>query len=274
MAGAIFEGSGIAFGYPGARHPAVQGVDLAVPEGATYAILGPNGSGKSTLLKLMLGVLRPGSGTLRYAGREVSEWDRRDLAQRVGVVAQTEEIVFPVTVRDLVSMGRYPHLGPWRRPGRDDYEAIENSMARCEVAEFAARPISTLSGGERQRARLARALAQEPSTLVLDEPTASLDIAHEMAMFELLATLARRDGATVVIVTHNINLAARYAERLLLLDAGKPMAEGTPAEVLTRETVERIYRWPVNVQAHAGPGPDTGAPQVVPLAGTGEDRGE
>jgi iron complex transport system ATP-binding protein len=123
-----------------------------------------------------------------------------------------------------------------------------------------------LSGGERQRARLARALAQDPATLVLDEPTASLDIAHEMSIFELLAELARRDGRTIVVVTHNLNLAARYADELLFLDNGRTVAEGTPEDVLTQGAIEGAYHWPVRVVPHPGPGTDTGAPQVTPLS--------
>jgi iron complex transport system ATP-binding protein len=140
-------------------------------------------------------------------------------------------------------------------------------MDRCEIADLADRSVPTLSGGERQRARLARALAQEPVAYALDEPTASLDIAHEMAIFELLRHLARGDGATVLVVTHNLNLAARYADRMLVLDRGSVAAEGTPGGVLTRDLVERVWRWPVRIVAHEGPGPDTGAPQVVGLAG-------
>jgi iron complex transport system ATP-binding protein len=147
-----------------------------------------------------------------------------------------------------------------------DRRAVDDAMRRCDVLELAARPVPTLSGGERQRARVARALAQEAATLALDEPTAALDVAHEMAIFELLSALGHA-GKTVLLVTHNLNLAARYADRLVLLDGGRLAAEGTPAEVLTRETVERVYGWPVEIAPHPGPGPDAGAPQVVPLAG-------
>jgi iron complex transport system ATP-binding protein len=260
-----FEAANVLFSYRGARRPAVDRLEMRVPPGSFYAILGPNGSGKSTLLKLLLGVLRPAEGTVYYADREVTAWPRRELARRVGVVSQVEEIAFPISVHELVSMGRYPHLGPWRRPGRDDHAAIERAMERCEVTEFASRPVTTLSGGERQRARLARALAQEPETLVLDEPTASLDVAHEMTIFELLSDLRTRERTTVLVVTHNLNLAARYADALLLLEHGRVAAEGPPADVLTRNSVERVYHWPVAVVPHAGPGDDEGAPQVVPL---------
>jgi iron complex transport system ATP-binding protein len=244
----------------------VDGVTLEVPAGACTAVLGPNGSGKSTLLRLLLGVLRPDSGSVVFQDRPVGEWGREEMARAVGVVPQGEETVFPVTVRELVAMGRYPHLGPWRRERDTDRQAVERAMRRCDVLAFAGRPLSTLSGGEKQRARLARALAQEPAALALDEPTAALDVSHEMAMFELLRDLARA-GTTVLLVTHNLNLAARYAGRLVLMDRGRVAAQGSPAEVLTRETVERVYGWPVRVVPHPGPGPDEGAPQVVPLSG-------
>lgn len=255
---------GLTFRYPAADRDAVRGVDLEVVPGAFYAIIGPNGCGKTTLLRLLLGALEPDAGTVRYADRQVSEWRRRDLARRVGVVPQSEELVFPLTVRELVAMGRYPHLGTWRGEGGSDRRAIARAMETCDVAGLATRAVSTLSGGERQRARVARALAQEPDTLVLDEPTASLDISHEMGIFELLRGLAD-DGVGVVIVTHNLNIAARYADRLLLLDRGRAAAEGEPDAVLTPATLEAVYHWPVARIAHPGPGPDTGTPQVTPL---------
>lgn len=258
--------AGLAYRYPESTRPAVLDLSLNIPSGATTAVLGPNGSGKSTLLRLLLGVLQPTAGTVEFGGQPVADWGRDALARAVGVVPQGEETVFPVSVRELVAMGRYPHLGAWRREGDDDRRAVEDAMRRCDVWDLAARPVPTLSGGERQRARVARALAQQAPTLALDEPTAALDIAHEMAIFELLRDLGHA-GKTVLLVTHNVNLAARYADRLVLLHRGRVAAEGTPAQVLTREIVERVYGWPVEIVPHPGPGPDAGAPQVVPLAG-------
>lgn len=258
--------AGLTYRYPESTRPAVLDLSLDVPAGATTAVLGPNGSGKSTLLRLLLGVLSPGAGTVEFDGRPLGEWGREALARAVGVVPQGEEAVFPVSVRELVAMGRYPHLGPWRRERDQDRRAVEDAMRRCDVADLAARPVTALSGGERQRARVARALAQQAPTLALDEPTAALDVAHEMAIFELLRDLGHA-GKTVLVVTHNLNLAARYADRLVLLDRGRVAAEGAPAQVLTRETVERVYGWPVEIVPHPGPGPDAGAPQVVPLSG-------
>jgi iron complex transport system ATP-binding protein len=256
---------GLAYRYPDAGRRAVDGVTLEVPAGGCTALLGPNGSGKSTLLRLLLGTRTPQAGRVEFGGRPLASWPRAALAREVGVVPQSEEVPVPLTVRELVAMGRYPHLGSWRREGEGDRRAVEAALARCEVAELAGRPVSTLSGGERQRARIARALAQEPSVLALDEPTAALDVHHEMAIFELLRDLAR-SGTTVLLVTHNLNLAARYADRLVLLDRGRVAAAGAPPEVLRRERIEAVYRWPVLVVPHPGPGPDAGAPQILPLA--------
>ncbi|MBI4546265.1 MAG: ABC transporter ATP-binding protein [Gemmatimonadetes bacterium] len=266
MTDPVFAARDLRFRYAGAARPAVAGVSLSVAPGSVQAILGPNGSGKSTLLRVLLGVLRPESGAARFWGRPVGEWARRELARRIGVVPQVEELVFPITVRELVAMGRYPHLGPFRSEGAPDRLAIAQALERCDVLELADRPVATLSGGERQRARMARALAQQPRALVLDEPTAALDIRHEMEIFELLADLAAREGVAVLLATHNINLASRYAAELLLLDRGAPAAQGPPAAVLREGLLERIYDWPVRVTHHPGPGRDEGAPQVVALA--------
>jgi iron complex transport system ATP-binding protein len=257
---------GVTFAYPESVRPAVSELSVEIPAGACTAVLGPNGSGKSTLLRLLLGTLAPSAGRIHLSDRSLSAWSRDELARQVGVVPQGEEAVFPMTVREMVTMGRYPHLGPWRRTGDADRRAVDDAMRRCDVHTMAARDIGTLSGGERQRARVARALAQQAPTLALDEPTAALDVAHEMAIFELLRDLGHA-GKTVLLITHNLNLAARYADRLVLLDGGRLAAEGAPAQVLTRETVERVYGWPVEIVPHPGPGPDAGAPQVVPLSG-------
>jgi iron complex transport system ATP-binding protein len=257
---------GITFRYPESDRPALAGVSMEARAGGCTAVLGPNGSGKSTLLRVLLGTAGPHAGTAEFDGRPLAGWTRPELARAVGVVPQEEEGAFPMPVRELVGMGRYPHLGPWRREGAADRRAVEEAMRRCDVAALAERPIARLSGGERQRARIARALAQEPRALALDEPTAALDVAHEMAIWELLRDLGRA-GTTVLVVTHNLNLAARYADHLVLLHRGEVAAAGTPAQVLTRDAVERVYGWPVRVVPHPGPGPDAGAPQVVALAG-------
>ena len=269
----VFEARQLCFWYRGASRPVVADVDLRVPPGGLYAILGPNGSGKSTLVRLLLGALSPERGTVLYAGRAVRAWPRRTLAQQVGVVPQAQAVAFPLTAHQFVAMGRYPHLGLLTRESATDRRAIDRAMERCNVADLAQRQFGTLSGGERQRVRIARALAQEPSVLILDEPTASLDIRHEMATLELLRQLVTREGVTVLVVTHNLNLAARYAHRLLLMSQGRAVAEGPPGKVLSRGTVEQVYAWPVAETVHPGPGHDTGAPQILPLAWESGDTG-
>ena len=249
--------------YPGGAADALAGADIDAAPGEMVAILGPNGAGKSTLLKLLLGVLEPTGGAAEYEGVAAASWEPVERARRIGVLPQHEEPAFPVTVGELVAMGRYPHLGRWRRPGPADRAAVASALERCRVAELAARPFTTLSGGERQRARLARALAQEPEALALDEPTLSLDVAHEMEIWEILREEAAR-GFAVLLTTHHLNLAARYADRLVLIHGGRVVASGAPPEVLRAETVSRVYGWPVRVEELAEPN-RPGAPQVVPL---------
>lgn len=247
----------VSFTYSGARAPAVARVSVAIERGRFTALLGPNGAGKSTLLQLLLGTLSPSSGDVLFRDRAVSAWDRKSMAREVGVVPQGEtEPLF--TVREVVAMGRYPYLGPWQSERAEDVAAIERAMTRCDVTQFENRWLSTLSGGERQRARVARALAQEPSVLVLDEPTTFLDIKHEMTTFALLREL-RDAGTSIVVATHNLNLASRYADELVLMRSGALVAHGAPADVLTASRIAEVYEWPVEIAQHVG-----GAPQVVP----------
>lgn len=248
---------GVHFRHAGAAVETLTNVSLDIAPNAITALLGPNGTGKSTLLQLLLGVLRPRSGELLFKNRPISAYTRKALAREIGVVPQDE--VDPMfSVRDIVAMGRYPHLGPWQRERVEDERAITRAMERADVAKFADRWVSTLSGGERQRVRVARALAQEAKVLVLDEPTTFLDIRHEMTTFELVRTL-RTEGATIVLATHNLNLAARYADNLVMMHCGQVVASGTPPQVLTSERVGAVYHWPVEIVTHA-----SGAPQVVP----------
>jgi iron complex transport system ATP-binding protein len=260
----MWTASAVGFRYRTAQRAAVERITMAAPRGKLTAILGPNGAGKSTFLRLLVGTLAPTSGSVMLDGVPLDRWHRREIAKVVGVVAQSEDAVFPLTVRELVAMGRYPHLGPWQPEGAADHAAIDRALARCDLDRFAGRPLGSVSGGERQRARVARALAQEPDAFALDEPTASLDVEHEMALFVLLRALAD-EGRTVLLSTHNVNLAARFADQLVLLESGQLVAHGHPSVVLTPAMVDRVYRWPTRVVAHPGPGRDTGAPQLAPL---------
>jgi iron complex transport system ATP-binding protein len=263
-----FHAAHLTFRYPHVTAAAIDDVSFAISPGSLFAIIGPNGSGKSTLIRALLGSISPGHGTVEYAGRAIGDWPRAELARRVGAVTQIEEMPFPVSVRELVSMGRYPHLGALRPAGDADRAAVDAAMQRCDVSDLAARSMDTLSGGERQRARIARALAQTPETLVLDEPTASLDIGHEMAVFELLRSLAHDEQRTVVVATHNLNLAARYADSLLLLHKGRVAAHGDAHSVVQQQVIESVYAWPVEIIEHQAPGFDRGTPQIAPLSRT------
>jgi iron complex transport system ATP-binding protein len=254
------------FAYAGAPIRAVDDVSLVTAPGTLTAIIGPNGAGKSTLLRLLLGTLVPQSGTVAFAERPLGDWSRPELARAIGVLPQGEEPAFPLRVRDLVAMGRYPHLGPWRSEGDEDRAAIAKALSETDTLRFAERPFGTLSGGERQRVRLARALAQTPAALALDEPTTSLDVSHEMQIFELLRLFVA-NGGTGLLVTHNLNLAARYAQQLVLMACGQCVAAGTPAHVLTADRISTVYGWPVQVEPHQGAGHDAGVPQVIPLSG-------
>lgn len=251
--------------HPGSDRFAINGISLEIAPGTFTAVIGPNGAGKSSLLNLLLGLRKPAEGSIRFKDQLLSSWPRAQLAKEVGVVAQSEEISFPLTAYDMVAMGRYPHLGPWKREGKSDLKIIESAMETCDVTRFASRDVNSLSGGERQRVRIARALAQQPHTLALDEPTAALDVAHEMATFELLRNLSNK-GMTVVLITHHINLAARYADTLAVLHNGRIAAVGQPDTVLTASLVEDVWKWPVIITSHPGLGSDNGAPQVTPLA--------
>jgi len=253
------EGEGLGVTYPGAAEPSLEGVTLRVEPGTLYAVLGPNGSGKSTLMRALLGTVPLRSGAVRLGGRPLGEWRRRELARSVGAVTQHEPTAFPIRVRELVAMGRYPHLGALRPETPRDREIIREALVQCDVERMADRDVSTLSGGEHQRVRIARALAQEPKALVLDEPTASLDIRHEMEILKLLRRSAD-GGMTVLLITHHLDLAARFADRILVLGCGRVAAEGTPTEVFREEILEAVYGWPVEVRIDE----ITGAPRVIP----------
>ena len=255
-----FETTDLVIKYPGQNRPALNSVNMSAPSGNFYAVLGPNGSGKSTLMKGLLGIAKADQGRALIAERNVSDWDRKALARVIGVVSQSETVSFPITVREMVGMGRYPHLGPLEGEGSKDKVAVHEALEVCDVTHLVNRDLSTLSGGELQRVRIARALAQEPMALVLDEPTSSLDIKHAMEILELLKQSVA-SGLTVILTTHGLDLAARFSDRMLLLSEGQVAAEGTPDEVVNEETLADVYGWPVKVEWE----PTTGSPRVTPL---------
>ena len=248
--------------YPRAVADALHGVDVEALRGRITAVVGPNGSGKSTLVRALLGRVPLRAGAITLDGAQVRDEERRAIARRIAVVTQREEPVFPLVVRDYVALGRHPHLGAWRGGGADDARAVDEAIATADVAPLAGRATDELSGGEWQRVRIARALAQGGEALVLDEPTTFLDIAHEMATFELLDALAAR-GRAILLVSHQLNLVARFAAWIVLLHRGGVAAAGRPDDVMRGETLERVYEWPVVVARD----PAVGAPTLVPLRG-------
>lgn len=260
----IVEARDLTVRYPGAAAAALAGVSCTLSAGELLAVVGPNGCGKTTLLRALLGTQPAASGEARILGRRVATWPRRDLARTVGVVAQRETIFYPLLVREAVMLGRYAHAGPVAPLGRTDRETVEQALRRCDVWDLRDRAIDTLSGGEWQRVRVARALAQAPRVLFLDEPTTALDVRHEMEVLELVRSLAD-EGLGALLVTHHLNLAARYADRMLLLSEGRLVSSGTPVEVLAKPTMERVFRWPVKVESWTD-----GSPQMIPLR-PGED---
>jgi iron complex transport system ATP-binding protein len=255
----ILQGEGLTVRYPGADAAALDAVSLALAPGELLAVVGPNGSGKTTLLGALLGTARLAAGSVTIAGRPIAQWVPRELARVLGVVTQREELLFPLSVEETVALGRYAHLGPLASPGEKDRRLVAEAMARADVGMLAARRTDTLSGGEWQRVRVARALAQEPRALLLDEPTAALDVRHEMEVFELVRRLAG-EGIGTLLVTHHLNLAARYADRVILLDHGRLVAAGPPVDVLRPDTVSTVFEWRVAVTSWCD-----GAPQVIPL---------
>ena len=260
--GCVLEGARLRFRYRDASQDAVRDISVRLSPASVCALIGPNGSGKSTLVKLLAGVLAPHAGRAACEGMPLARWKPRDLARRMAVVPQIEHVPFPLSVRSLVAMGRYPHLGPWRRERAEDVRAIDLALARCGLTGLGSRTFQTLSGGEQQRARMARALAQRPRILIVDEPTAALDMRYEMTIFRLLRALADDDRVAVLIVTHNLNLATRFADGILLLKAGSAIAEGPPRQVVTAGNISRAYDWPVTVSAQSFR--EGSAPQVAP----------
>ena len=254
--------NGVVVRYPRAVTAAVDGVSFEAPRGKITAIAGPNGSGKSTLVRALLGRIGVEKGAIHVDDVDASTLERRELARRVAVVGQREEPAFPLVVRDYIALGRHPHAHLWSSTDPGGRSAVDRAIAEAEVAAFVDRTTDELSGGEWQRVRIARALAQDARTLVLDEPTTYLDIAHEMAVFELLDMLARRDQA-VLVVSHQLNLVARFAHHVVLLHRGTVAASGAPADVMRGDVLERVYEWPLVVTRD----PAVGAPALLPLRG-------
>ena len=218
----------------------LESVSLKVAPGVLVGVIGPNGAGKSTLLRAMLGLVQPDAGGVTIDGSPIGMLPRQELARRVAYLPQGQTIHWPLSVERLVSLGRLPHLAPMSRMADRDRAAIERALMRTDVAQFRDRVATELSGGERARVMLARALAVEARGLIVDEPLASLDPGHQIDVMALLRREAEA-GALVIVVLHDLTTAARYCDRLVLLDGGTVIADGSPVEVLTAERLQSVY---------------------------------
>ncbi|MBI5394584.1 MAG: ABC transporter ATP-binding protein [Verrucomicrobia bacterium] len=235
----ILETGGVSFAY--AEREVIRNVSLTIQPGEFIGLLGPNGSGKSTLLKLLYGYLHPRAGTVQLNGHDLRTLAQRAIARAVAVVPQEAPETFGFTVAERVLMGRHPFLGPFEFETEHDIEIAREAMARTDTLQFRDRTFNEMSGGERQRAMIASALAQTPEVLLLDEPTAMLDIKYQAQIMRLLRQLNQERGTTVVVAIHDLNLAALGCKRLVLLKAGEIMHDGPPAAVLDEKLLASVY---------------------------------
>ncbi|MFM8979503.1 MAG: ABC transporter ATP-binding protein [Planctomycetia bacterium] len=249
---------GVCFAY--GAHEVLRGVSCRLGRGERVALLGPNGAGKSTLLKVAAGSLLPQSGTVLLEGTPLARLPRALAAQCIGGVAAAEAAEFPFLVRESVALGRHPWRSAFGPPRAQDEAAVEAALEACDLRALAGRPVPSLSSGERQRVALARALAQQADVLLLDEPTAHLDLGHQQRLLAAVGREASTRGVAVLAALHDVNLAAAWADRVLLLVDGRLVGDGTPGEVLTAARVEAAFGAPVHVLAH----PDGGGPLLVP----------
>ena len=243
-------------------HTVVHELDLAVPDGRVTVIVGPNACGKSTTLRALGRLLRPKGGSVLLDGTELARIPTRRIAQSIGLLPQSPVAPEAITVADLVARGRQPHQHWWQQWSDEDERAVTDAMARTDVTALADRSVDELSGGQRQRVWIAMALAQETELLLLDEPTTFLDIAHQVEVLDLVRRLNHEQGRTVVIVLHDLNQAARYADHLVAMKAGRIVAEGAPGEIVTAELVRDVF----GLKSVVVPDPVTGSPLVVPGA--------
>lgn len=260
MTASPLRAEGVAAGYGG--QAVLVGLDLAIGPGSITALVGPNGSGKSTLLRVLARLLVPTRGAVLLDGEVITRLPTAEVARRLAILPQGPGVPAAVTVRELVEQGRYPHTGPLRGLSRADHAAADEALALTGMAAYAHRPLAALSGGERQRAWIALTLAQATSALLLDEPTTFLDIGHQLEILDLIRCLNRERGLTIVLVLHDLNQAARHADRMVALAGGRIVADGPPATVLTPALCAEVF----GVRAHVLADPATGAPVCLPYA--------
>ncbi len=251
----------LSYGYE--AETVLDDISFNVRAGECFVIIGPNGSGKTTLTKIIAGLIRPKQGQIDLMGTPMRAYSRRTLARLLAIVPQSIPMDFPFTVKEVVLFGRTPHLGTFGLESKADLELARQAMVFTEVAHLARRRLDQLSGGERQRVFIARAICQEPEVMVLDEPTASLDIAHQLRIMDLMEKMKKEKGITVIMVSHDVNLAALYADTLLLISRGKLVEYGPPKDVLTYEILEAVYGCPLLVDEN----PLDRLPRITPVPG-------
>jgi iron complex transport system ATP-binding protein len=254
----------MSFAYRAGAPFVVDGVSLAIERGDLVGLLGPNGSGKTTMLKLLGGMLRPRQGSVSFQGRRLADWPRREAARKIAYVPQETHAPFDFSVMEIVLMGRFPHLGPFALEGPADLAVAHQALEATGMSAFAERLFHTLSGGEKQRVVIASALAQEPELLLLDEPTASLDVGHQLEVQQLLSRLNAGGGVAIVLSTHDLNFAASLCRRLILVRDGRVLASGLTQEVLTPAAVRALYDVDADIHMHERAGHLT----VTPIART------
>jgi len=261
--GPILEARDLRFRHPGGA-PLFDRLSARIAPGEMVGLIGPNGSGKTTLLRILGGTLAPQGGEVLLGDRPIRALPPRERARFLALVPQESQILFNYGVLEVVLMGRAPHLGLFGLERPEDYAAARAALRAVDLegARHEDRQLNQLSSGEKQRALIARALAQDPRLLLLDEPTAFLDLKHRLQIYEILRRLNRDRRLTVLVVSHDLNLAARYATRLLLLHGGRLVADGPPAAVLTPERIRAVYE----TEARVDLDPETGTPHVIPLA--------
>lgn len=266
MSCAAVEVSRVSFAY--SNGAVIRDVDLCIRKGEMVGLIGPNGAGKTTLIRLISGIIAPKHGDIRLDGADTRRLRRNAIARKVAVVPQQFDTPFAYKVEDVVMLGRTPFMKAFRDWTSGDRKAIGQTIEAVGIGHLRERSFTALSGGERQKVVLAMALAQEAELLLLDEPTAHLDISHQVEMLELLADMNAKKGLTVIAAMHDLNLASAYFRRLVLMKEGAIAADGSPEEVLTSSTIGAAYSIAVHVQPH----PSTGVPQVVVLpAGNGHN---
>lgn len=242
----VLQASGVVAGYR-PQHTVLHGVDLTLDRASLLCILGPNGSGKSTLLRCLLGLLATTSGQIEVLGRRLCAMSSRHRAAMMAYVPQRSESAFTMTAREVVLTGRYAHGGVLGLAGPADIQAAEQAMSRCGIGDLSERMFEELSGGEAQCVMIARALAQQAELMLLDEPTSHLDLKNQTAIYQLMRSLAHDNGLGVLCVSHDVNLATRFADRLVMMNRGRVVADGEPAEVLTQANLEATYETPVEL---------------------------